>query len=144
MRLRVGTPVWLVGGPPRGRRYPTLIGNHEADVAIVGGGMTGAGIAHEFTAAGLRVVLVDADLVGRGSTAASTALLMQETDEELGSLAKRYGAKRAARIWELSGPERPEPRCSAIRVQSRSITGRRQDERRRRPDVIRAVADQLS
>jgi len=83
MRLRVGTPIWLVGGPPRGRRYPTLIGNHEADVAIVGGGMTGAGIAHEFTAAGLRVVLVDADLVGRGSTAASTALLMQETDEEL-------------------------------------------------------------
>jgi len=102
MRLRVGTPIWLVGGPPRGRRYPTLIGNHEADVAIVGGGMTGAGIAHEFAAAGLRVVLVDADLVGRGSTAASTALLMQETDEELGSLAKRYGAKRAARIWELS------------------------------------------
>jgi glycine/D-amino acid oxidase-like deaminating enzyme len=127
MRLRVGTPIWLVGGPPRGRRYPTLIGNHEADVAIVGGGMTGAGIAHEFTAAGLRVVLVDADLVGRGSTAASTALLMQETDEELGSLAKRYGAKRAARI-----------------VQSRSMTGRRYEECRRRPDVIRAVADQLS
>ena len=27
---------------------------------------------------------------------------MHETDEELGSLAKRYGPKRAARIWKLS------------------------------------------
>jgi len=131
MRLRVGTPIWLVGGPPRGRRYPTLIGNHEADVAIVGGGMTGAGIAHEFAAAGLRVVLVDADLVGRGSTAASTALLMQETDEELGSLAKRYGAKRAARIWELSRSAARDLVATLRRL-------------RRRPDAIRAVADQLS
>jgi len=118
MRLRVGTPIWLVRGRARvGRlkaaptyvgagfsrpRFPKLTGTHDADVVIVGGGMTGAGIAHVFAAAGLRVVLVDAGLVGRGSTAASTALLMQETDEELGALAKRYGARRAARIWELS------------------------------------------
>jgi glycine/D-amino acid oxidase-like deaminating enzyme len=64
--------------------------------------MTGAGIAHVFATAGLRVVLAEANLVGRGSAGASTALLMQETDEELGSLAKRYGPKPAARIWELS------------------------------------------
>jgi glycine/D-amino acid oxidase-like deaminating enzyme len=102
MRLRVGTPLWLVRGPAPRRRYPTLLGSHDADVVIVGGGMTGAGIAHVFATAGLRVVLAEANLVGRGSTGASTALLMQETDEELGSLAKRYGPKPAARIWELS------------------------------------------
>jgi glycine/D-amino acid oxidase-like deaminating enzyme len=102
MRLRVGSPLWLVHGPAPRRRYPTLLGSHDADVVIVGGGMTGAGIAHVFAAAGLRVVLAEADLVGRGSTGASTALLMHETDEELGSLAKRYGPKRAARIWKLS------------------------------------------
>src|SRR6185295_368358 len=102
MRLHVGTPIWLIGTPRRQRCYPILRGAHKADVVIVGGGMTGAGIAHVFADAGFRVVLVEAQLVGRGSTAASTALLMQETDGELGSLATRYGHKKALRIWELS------------------------------------------
>ena len=53
---------------------------------IVGGGITGAGIAQVFAEAGVQVVLLEAGLVGRGSTAASTALLMQETDEESRSL----------------------------------------------------------
>jgi glycine/D-amino acid oxidase-like deaminating enzyme len=55
---------------------------------IVGGGITGAGIAHVFAEAGVPVVLIEAGRVGRGSTAASTALLMQETDETLGALQK--------------------------------------------------------
>jgi glycine/D-amino acid oxidase-like deaminating enzyme len=69
---------------------------------VVGGGITGATIAWRFADAGLRVVVVDARRVGRGSTAASTALLMQEPDEDYASLADRYGEKRTRRIWELS------------------------------------------
>jgi hypothetical protein len=40
--LRVGQPGWLrhPNGPKR--QYPTLTGRHAADVAVVGGGMTGA------------------------------------------------------------------------------------------------------
>ena len=64
--------------------------------------MTGAGIAHVFAEAGIRVVVVEAGRVGRGSTAASTALLMQETDTSLGDLEGRYGRARARRIWELN------------------------------------------
>lgn len=45
---------------------------------------------------------LEASRVGRGSTAASTALLMQEPDEDFAALARRYGMKRARRIWELS------------------------------------------
>lgn len=102
MRLRVGVPIWLIRAPVRGRRYPTLTGRPDSDVVIVGGGMTGATIAHVFAEAGLRVVLLEAALVGRGSTGASTALLMQEPDESLGRLEVRYGRKRARRIWQLS------------------------------------------
>jgi glycine/D-amino acid oxidase-like deaminating enzyme len=40
--------------------------------------------------------------MGRGSTAASTALLMQEPDEDFNRLARRYGRRPARRIWELS------------------------------------------
>ena len=102
MRLRAGDPIWLVRKGLVTRRYPSLSGTHEADVVIVGGGITGAGIAHVFAKAGVQVVLIEAARVGRGSTAASTALLMQEPDETLGALQQRYGRARANRIWELS------------------------------------------
>jgi hypothetical protein len=41
-------------------------------------------------------------VVGHGSTVASTALLMQETDSDFRELAARYGPGRASRIWDLS------------------------------------------
>ena len=102
MRLRAGDPIWLDHKVSLTPSYPSLSGTHEADVVIVGGGITGAGIAHVFAEAGVQVVLIEAARVGRGSTAASTALLMQETDETLGALQQRFGRARANRIWELS------------------------------------------
>ena len=79
-----------------------LVGHNEADVVIVGGGMTGSTIAAMFAAAGVRVALVEAALIGCGSTVASTALLLREPDLGLGDLGRRYGARRARRIWQLS------------------------------------------
>ena len=102
MRLRSGDPIWLVSKGSRSPTYPSISGTHNADVVVVGGGITGAAIAHLFSEARVQVVLLEASLVGRGSTAASTALLMQETDEALGGLQERYGRARANRVWELS------------------------------------------
>jgi glycine/D-amino acid oxidase-like deaminating enzyme len=102
MRLRVGHPIWLSRARRPTRLYPRLLTRQRADVVVVGGGMTGAGVAQRFAEAGVDVALVEANLVGRGSTAASTALLMQETDEELTGLEKRYGVECAGRIWDLS------------------------------------------
>ena len=63
--------------------------------------MTGAVIA-TFAAAGVSVALLEAGRVGRASTAASSALLLQEPDLGLTQLIRRCGAARATRIWELS------------------------------------------
>ena len=41
-------------------------------------------------------------LVGRGSTAASSALLLQEPDLGLVELEQRYGRRRSRRLWQLS------------------------------------------
>jgi glycine/D-amino acid oxidase-like deaminating enzyme len=71
----------------------------SVDVAIIGGGITGAVAAHLFSDAGIRVALLEARTIGGGSTAASTALLMQEPDKDLYELAGRYGRARASRIW---------------------------------------------
>ena len=101
-RLRLGRPIWLHGKPRLERRYPALSGRHETSVAVVGGGMTGALVAHAFASAGISTVLLEAALVGRGSTAASSALLLQEPDRGLVELTDRYGARASRRIWQLA------------------------------------------
>ena len=67
-----------------------------------GGGFTGCLAACLFADAGLRVVLLEAQRIGRGSTAASTALLMHEPDVDFRDLAARYGVSRTRRIWMRS------------------------------------------
>ena len=102
-RLRLGRSLWLARGSDiPAAPYAPIRGHVTVDVAIVGGGITGAALAWRFADAGVRVALVEAKRVGRGSTAASTALLMQEPDEDLARLARRYGVARARRVWELS------------------------------------------
>jgi choline dehydrogenase-like flavoprotein len=51
--------------------------------AIIGGGITGAAIAHELTLAGCAVVVLDRRDIGTGSTSGSTSLLQYEIDVSL-------------------------------------------------------------
>jgi glycine/D-amino acid oxidase-like deaminating enzyme len=99
--LRRGRTIWL-GRTKAATTYPILRGPQHCDVAIVGGGMTGGMIAEAFRRAGASVAVVEAARIGHGSTAASTALLLQEPDHDLESLSRRYGARAARRIWRLS------------------------------------------
>jgi glycine/D-amino acid oxidase-like deaminating enzyme len=103
-RLYTGTPLWLGAseGDAERLRFPALRGARTVDIAIVGGGFTGAAIAWRLAQAGIRVAVLEASRIGRGSTGASTALLMQEPDNDLTDLAKRYGRGTARRVWELS------------------------------------------
>lgn len=98
-RLRHGHPLWLDLRASK-RRYPTLRDTFDTDVVIVGGGITGAICAYLFAEAGVRVALVESRIVGRGSTVASTALLMQEPDRDFGDLTKRFGRRSAREIWK--------------------------------------------
>jgi glycine/D-amino acid oxidase-like deaminating enzyme len=101
-RLRTGTPFWLTRGRAPALHLPKLSGRETADVAIVGGGITGCACAYLLAKRGARVVLTDAGEIGRGSTAASTALLMQEPDVDFRDLAERYGRREAALVWQQS------------------------------------------
>jgi hypothetical protein len=46
--------------------------------------------------------VLEAAMVGEGSMAPSSALLLQEPDQELTQLADRYGMRASRRIWQLS------------------------------------------
>ena len=101
--LRLQRPLWLrERSAADARSYPQLSHALRVDVAILGGGVTGAIVAWRLAAAGVRVAVLEAGRVGRGSTAASTALLMQEPDEDFSALRARYGARATKRIWNLS------------------------------------------
>jgi len=93
MILTSGQPFWLT---EKGLvRYPLLSEDVSCDVAIVGGGITGAFLGYYLTRAGLRAVVLDASYVGNGSTSASTAMCQYELDVDLKDLRQKVGIKRA-------------------------------------------------
>lgn len=100
-KLRIERSYWTARERRR-PRYPACRGEVTVDVAIVGGGITGAAVAWRFAASGVRIAVIEADRVARGSTAASTALLMQEPDKDFHELSRRFGSRAARRIWQLS------------------------------------------
>ena len=100
--LRIGTSFWLDRSRNRAPAFPALRRRLETDIAIVGGGITGCACAYILAREGLRVALFDAAHIGHGSTAASTALLMQEPDIDFSDLADRYGTKIARQVWMAS------------------------------------------
>ena len=102
-RLRRGESLWLHGRKVEPVRAPALAGHHRADLAIIGGGITGCAAAHQLASAGARVVLIEAARIGRGSTAASTALLMQEPDADFGILPAATARPGRARSGKPAG-----------------------------------------
>ncbi|GAB3834606.1 NAD(P)/FAD-dependent oxidoreductase [Hymenobacter jeollabukensis] len=93
MILTTGQPFWLT---EQGLvRYPTLADDLSCDVAIIGGGITGAFLGYYLTRAGLRAVVLEGRYVGGGSTSASTAMCQYELDEDLIDLRDKLGTQRA-------------------------------------------------
>lgn len=90
MDLKSGYPWWAVRNGLM-HAFPALEADVRCDVAVLGGGITGALVADEFARHGHDVVVVEQRDVGWGSTAASTALLQYEIDTHLVDLSKRFG-----------------------------------------------------
>lgn len=101
MDLRSGTPVWLLE-PGTLREWPDLEGPSDADVVVMGAGISGALAALHLAEAGLGVLVLDRREAGRGSTVASTALLQYEIDTSLVELGQRLGRDPAARAYRRS------------------------------------------
>ena len=90
MDLKSGYPFWAVKNGLM-RAFPPLRADARCDVAVVGGGITGALIADELSRHGHHVTVVEQRDVAWGSTAASTALIQYEIDTHMVDLAERYG-----------------------------------------------------
>jgi glycine/D-amino acid oxidase-like deaminating enzyme len=98
--LRGGRSPWFAaaGHPAR----PEITENLKCDALVVGAGITGSLVAERLTRQGLDVVMIDRELPGRGSTAASTSMLLWEIDRSLTDLTEAYGFERASRAYRAS------------------------------------------
>lgn len=98
MELKTGYPYWLVrNGLPN--HYPKLAKNIKADVAIIGGGISGALSAYYLTSKGISCVLLDKRTIGLGSTCASTSLVQYELDKPLTELMQLIGDEKATQVY---------------------------------------------
>ena len=99
MDLKSGYPFWSVRNGLL-NAFPPLQRDHACDVAVVGGGITGALIAHELATHGHDVCVLEQRDVCWGSTSASTALLQYEIDTHMTELAQRYGEADAVLAYQ--------------------------------------------
>jgi glycine/D-amino acid oxidase-like deaminating enzyme len=101
MRTRYGISPWI-DTFPRSRRpdHPRLRGDLVADVAIVGGGVTGCATAYACAVAGLEPVVIEADRLGQGSSGRNAGLLLPEPGPSFRDVSERHGLRTARRIFE--------------------------------------------
>lgn len=94
--LRGGRPCWDDVDDPGIAADPCPT---RVEVAIVGAGIMGAMLAERLARQGHQVALLDRRPPSRGSTSASTALVMWAADVPLTMLAEMYGKTAAIRRW---------------------------------------------
>jgi glycine/D-amino acid oxidase-like deaminating enzyme len=82
-RIRYGISPWALAVTAKARTFPTAPTHDEADVVVVGGGLTGLLTAWGLKTAGRGVILLEAGRVGAGHSASAsglTGLLLASTD----------------------------------------------------------------
>jgi glycine/D-amino acid oxidase-like deaminating enzyme/nitrite reductase/ring-hydroxylating ferredoxin subunit len=80
------------GTAKEGSAFSSLTGHKEADVVIIGGGITGLTSAMLLSEAGKKVVLLEALQIGLGTTGNSTGNLYITVDTYLSGIKKKWGA----------------------------------------------------
>ncbi|MEV0404923.1 FAD-binding oxidoreductase [Actinoallomurus sp. NPDC050550] len=91
-------PYWLDTAPP----FPDRSGGDlpdEADVVVIGGGLTGLSTALHTARKGADVVLVEKDKVGSGASGRNGSMCTQGITIGVGEARKRYGQERARELY---------------------------------------------
>ncbi|HEX4793899.1 MAG TPA: FAD-binding oxidoreductase [Humisphaera sp.] len=102
MNLKSGSILWPQINQELERIFTSLDHDISCDVAIIGGGISGALVAYHLTRVGIETIMIDRRRVGHGSTSASTGLLQYEIDTSLVDLAKMIGKERAIAAYRAS------------------------------------------
>jgi glycine/D-amino acid oxidase-like deaminating enzyme len=98
---RYGRSPWIDRFPKsRLPAYPRHRGHLDTDVIIVGGGLVGCTTAYAFAAAGLKVVLIDAAQLGRGSSGSALGWIADTPGVGFEQVETAVGLRDARRAWQ--------------------------------------------
>ncbi len=81
---------------------PSLYGNTETEIAVVGGGMAGVLIALLLHERGKRVVILEADRIGSGQTACTTAKVTAQHGAIYADLIENFGWEKARMYADIN------------------------------------------
>lgn len=87
------------GGRPD---LPTLVGDRQYDVAIVGGGYTGLSTARYLAAKGLNPVILEANRIGWGASGRNGGVVEGKYRVTLSEVSRRFGLDTARRMHSLA------------------------------------------
>ncbi|MCW8981863.1 MAG: FAD-binding oxidoreductase [Altibacter sp.] len=99
MDVRSNEPLWVIQNSLK-FSYPSISKDESAAITVLGGGITGALIAHKLVEEGYDVLLVEKRDICHGSTAASTAMLQYEIDVPLFQLMEKVGLTSAVTSFQ--------------------------------------------
>ncbi len=99
MRLRTFESFWLVKNGLL-YSYPSLQENLTTEIAVIGGGITGALTSYALMQKGYKVVLLDKRDIAMGSSSATTSMLQYEIDTPLYQLAEMIGEAGAIQCYK--------------------------------------------
>jgi glycine/D-amino acid oxidase-like deaminating enzyme len=112
---RYGISPWLDAVPVKKRpEFPAFRGEVTHPVVIVGGGMSGAMAAYACAAAGLKVILLEADRVGLGGSGHATGLVSGEAAPSYRDVEARAG-RRVARAVFAAMEAAPRELATAVK-----------------------------
>jgi glycine/D-amino acid oxidase-like deaminating enzyme len=80
--------------------YPSLKGDVEAEVVIIGGGMAGVLCAYQLARSGWKVVLLEKKEVGSGATLATTAFITEVIDTPYSQISSIFSPGIARAVHE--------------------------------------------
>lgn len=124
MDVKSGYPFWAIKNGLMGD-FPRVENDLQADIVVLGAGISGALIADELSRHGHDVTVVEQRDIGWGSTAASTALLQYEIDTHLIELAERVGLEDA--LLAYSACAAAIPKLQSLAAQVRDVGFHRTD-----------------
>lgn len=102
-RTRYGSTPWLDEFPKRRRpEFPRFRGEADYPVVIIGGGLAGVFTAYAFSAAGIRVALLEAGRAGQLGASRGPGLLQGEAAASYREVEARHGRKAARALFEAS------------------------------------------
>lgn len=92
-------PLWV---DPKEAHFPRLVGTIGADVAIVGGGLTGLGAAYGLCDAGAEVVLLEERTLSSGASGRNAGFVLAGPAMAFSLAVEQLGFEQARAVWRFT------------------------------------------